>query len=216
MKLSGEVLIEASADAVWEIIGRRFADIGNWATAVEASYAEPGARAGRVCRTGLRAFPTVTERIIALDDSVRTLRYEATGLPRFVGEAHNRWQVTAAGPDRARARFDGVLRMRGPLGRLVALPIHLRMLRETRTVLDDLKYYAEHGTPSARKRRQRLRARRRPTGQTIETERGEVHLADGAGRRVDGDDERVVGNLPQSHGREREAPVGADGDPVGP
>ena len=44
MKLSGEVLIDASADTAWENIGHRPADIGAWATAIEASYAEPGAR----------------------------------------------------------------------------------------------------------------------------------------------------------------------------
>jgi hypothetical protein len=165
---------------------------------------------------GRPRIPDRDERIVTLDDAARTLHYDATGLPGFVRDARNRWQVTAAGPDRARARFDGVLRMRGPLGRLVALPIRLRMLHETRTVLDDLKHYAEHGTPSTSKRRQRLRAGRRTAGKTIETERAEVHLADGARRRVDGDDERVVGHLPQAHGRKREAPVGADPGPVGP
>jgi hypothetical protein len=47
-----------------------------------------------------------------------------------------------------------VLELRGPVGLLVALPMRLRMRRETRNVLDDLKHYAEHGTPSPRKQRQ--------------------------------------------------------------
>jgi hypothetical protein len=38
-------------------------------------------------------------------------------------------------------------------GLLVALPLRLRMRRETGTVLDDLKHYAETGEPSPRKRR---------------------------------------------------------------
>jgi hypothetical protein len=57
------------------------------------------------------------------------------------------------GQHRARARFDGVLETRGLAGLLIALPLRLRMRRETRTVLDDLKHYAEHGTPSESKQR---------------------------------------------------------------
>jgi hypothetical protein len=41
------------------------------------------------------------------------LTYAASGLPRFIGEARNRWQVTSAGSGRTHARFDGVLETRG-------------------------------------------------------------------------------------------------------
>jgi hypothetical protein len=101
----------------------------------------------------MRAFPRVAETIVAYDGDNRTLTYVASGLPHFVRAAHNRWQVTPAGPHRARARFAGVLETRGPAGPLLALPMRLRLGYETRAVLDDLKHYAEHGTPSARKRR---------------------------------------------------------------
>ena len=160
MKLSGEVTIEAPADSVWEIVGHGFASIGDWATAVEDSHRAagtppPGAPvAGRTCETGLRAIPTVTENIVAYDDGNRTLTYAATGLPRFIGEARNRWQISSAGPGRARARFDGVLETRGLSGLLAALPLRVRMRREARRVLADLKHYAEHGTPSPHKQRQ--------------------------------------------------------------
>ena len=42
---------------------------------------------------------------------------------------------------------------RGLAGLLVALPLRLRMLRTTRTLLVDLKHYDEHGTPSPRTQR---------------------------------------------------------------
>jgi Polyketide cyclase / dehydrase and lipid transport len=156
MKLSGEVVIEASADRVWEILGHRFADIGQWATAIDDSgpaVVQTEALPGRVCHTGMRAFPAVTEHIVADDEPDRTLTYEATGLPAFIGEARNTWQVSPIGQDRARARFDGVLATRGLAGRAIALPLRIRMRRETRLALTDLKHYAEHGTPSTRKRR---------------------------------------------------------------
>lgn len=167
MRLSGEVTIEAPADRVWEIAGHQFGSIGEWATAIEASRPDgPHAGqtaapvAGRACETGMRSFPTVSERIVAYDETNKTLTYVATGLPRFVREARNRWQISAAGPWRAHARFDGVLELHGVTGLLVAIPLRLWMLRVTKAVLDDLKHYAEHGTPSPRKERRLVRLNR--------------------------------------------------------
>ena len=102
----------------------------------------------------------MSERIVAYNDIERTLIYAATGLLRFVGEARNCWHVRAAGPNQAHARFDGVLETVGLAGRLAAVPLRLRMRWETRRLLEDLKHYAEHGTPSPSK--QRRVARRRP------------------------------------------------------
>jgi Polyketide cyclase / dehydrase and lipid transport len=156
MKLSGEVTIEASAERVWEIVGHGFASIGDWATAIEASHQDfAGAR---ICETGLPGVPRVAETVVAYDEAERTLTYVATDVPRFFREARNRWRVSPAGADRSHARFDGVLELRGVVGLLVALPLRLRMRRETRTVLDDLKHYAEHGTPSPRKQRRLARS----------------------------------------------------------
>jgi hypothetical protein len=119
----------------------------------------PGAPvAGRTCETGVPAIPKVTENIVTYDDASRTLTHAASGLPRFIGQARNRWQVTSAGPGRTRARFDGVLETRGLSGLVAALPLRLYMRRETRRILDDLKHYAEHGTPSANKQRRPPRA----------------------------------------------------------
>jgi hypothetical protein len=44
-----------------------------------------------------------------------------------------------------------VLETRGFAGLVVAVPPRLRMLLEIRTLLGDLKHYAEHGAPSPRK-----------------------------------------------------------------
>jgi hypothetical protein len=90
---------------------------------------------------------------VECDEANRALTYRATGLPRFVGDARNRWQVRPVDPQRSRARFDGVPETRGLAGLLVAVPLRLRMLLETRTLLGDLTHYAEHGTSSPRKQR---------------------------------------------------------------
>jgi hypothetical protein len=160
VKLSNETIVEVSADRVWEIIAHEFADIGEWAGAIAASRPtpqQPGSVdapvAGRVCETGLRMFPRVEETIVSYDETGKTLTYTGAGLPAFVGEARNRWQVTPVDAQRARVRIDAILELRGVTGRLLTLPLRLWLAREGTKTLDDLKHYAEHGLPSARKQR---------------------------------------------------------------
>ncbi len=164
-ELTRSVVVEAPAEAVWQVIADGFDRIGQWATAIPASAAYPvpdpatGAPVpGRVCRTGVALVPEVTETIVAFDDAGRSLTYEATaGMPAFVTLARNRWQVTAVG-DRARVTIAAELRVRGPLGWLARWWLLARVGRTGRYLLDDLKYHVEHGVASPRKRRQLARS----------------------------------------------------------
>ncbi|HEV8277293.1 MAG TPA: SRPBCC family protein [Streptosporangiaceae bacterium] len=169
-ELTRSVVIDAPPDAVWQVVAGRFDRIGEWATAIPASAACPGPRPvagapvpGRVCRTGVALVPAVTETIVAFDDAARTLTYEATaGMPSFVTLARNRWQVTAEAGRRTRVSFAAELRVRGPLGWLARWWLLAQVGRTGRHLLDDLKHYVEHGTPSPRKRRHLDRAAARP------------------------------------------------------
>ncbi|GIJ43968.1 hypothetical protein Val02_08540 [Virgisporangium aliadipatigenens] len=173
-EISVDLLVAAPADAVWKVIGPGFARIGEWSTAVVTSTAVPrdaadtrvpaagASAAGRVCDTGLRLVPRITETLVAYDDAARTLTYEAGGMPSFVTLARNTWSVTPMDETRCRvslrARFD----TRGPLGLLGRWVILAQARRAARHLAEDLRHVAETGTPSPRKRRQ-LRAGR-PAG----------------------------------------------------
>ena len=160
VKLSSETIVEASADRVWEVVGHQFAHIGEWARAIPASRArdEAGATAapvaGRVCETGVSMFPEVEETIVAYNEATRTLSYVGAGLPAFVAEARNRWEVTPIDDHHARVRLDATVQTRGILGQLLAVPFRLWARRSGARMLDDLKHYVEHGRPSPHKERQ--------------------------------------------------------------
>jgi hypothetical protein len=184
--LSTEFVVAAPAEAVWDVVGRRFDRIGEWATAIAASRAvparndsvattRPGGLAvvpavldapvtGRICRTGMRLLPHVTELLVAYDDTIRTLTYRASGLPAFVTTAENTWTVTPIDQRRTRvslhARFDA----RGMLGLLGRWVILAQVGRTSRHLAEDLRHFVEHGTPSPRKQRQ-LNRRGWPAGQ---------------------------------------------------
>jgi uncharacterized protein YndB with AHSA1/START domain len=159
--LTNEVVIDAPADVVWQVIAHQFDRIGDWATAIPASTALKRAPSvadapvpGRVCHTDVRLVPTVTETIVGYDKANRTLTYEATdGMPAFVMRARNRWQVTALGDTRARVAVHAQVDVRGPLGAVARWWLLAQVARGGRHLLDDLKYYIEQGTPSPRKQR---------------------------------------------------------------
>ena len=160
--LTSDIVIDAPADAVWQVIAHQFDRIGDWATAIPASTAHPPALsvvgapvAGRVCHTGIRLVPTVTETIVGYDEAARTLTYEATdGMPAFVTRARNQWQVTAIADARARVAFRAQVEARGPLGALARWWLLAQAARAGRRLLDDLKHHVEQGMPSPRKQRQ--------------------------------------------------------------
>jgi hypothetical protein len=159
--LTNHVIIQAPADTVWQVVGAQFDRIGEWATAIPASTAAPAGPttagapvAGRVCHTGVRLVPHVTETIIGYDAAGRTLTYQASGMPAFVTTARNRWHITPIGDNASRVTYAGQFETRGIVGRLARWWILALINRTGRHVLDDLKHYIETGTPSPRKQRQ--------------------------------------------------------------
>ncbi len=161
--LSTEFVVSAPADVVWEVIGRRFDRIGEWATAIPASTALPRSAgqqirgapvAGRACTTGVRLVPRVTETLVFYDDADRTLTYEAGGMPAFVTTARSTWTVTPLDEQSCRVTVRARFVTRGLLGRLGRWAILAEAARTGRYLADDLRHYAETGSPSPRKQRQ--------------------------------------------------------------
>lgn len=165
--LTSTIIVTAPADAVWEIVAHQFDRIGDWATAIPSSTATttpPMAGAavpGRICRTGLRQAPEVTETVVAYDDTDRTLTYEATaGLPAFIATARNHWRITALDSHRTQVTFTAQVTVRGVLGRLAWWMLLLQVRYTGRHLLTDLKHYVETGTPPPRKQQQVRSSRR--------------------------------------------------------
>ena len=178
--LSRHLTVEAPADAVWDLVGRHFDRIGDWATAIPGStaagegLAPPRSPAGpvagdapvpgRVCQTGIRLVPEVTETIVAYDAAAGTLTYQATGLPRFITIARNTWTVTPLDDRHTRLTLQAEFDTRGLFGVLARWAILLQVAWTGRHLARDLTYYIRHGRPSPRKQRQLRRTRRRHAG----------------------------------------------------
>jgi hypothetical protein len=169
--MSAQLRIDAPADRVWEVIGPGFARIGEWASVIPASApvpvpaATPGPGAGlnaaaappepgRVCTTGSRMLPQVTELLVAYDPAGRTLTYEASGMPAFVTLARNTWTVIPDGESACLVTLDARFQARGVPGLLARWVIAIQARRNARLLQADLRHYLKHGAPSPRKQRQ--------------------------------------------------------------
>jgi len=176
-EIAAQLRIDAPAGRVWEVIGPGFARIGDWASVIPASAPvpvpaatpDPGAGLptaaaappvpGRVCTTGSRQLPQVTELLVAYDPVGRTLTYQASGMPAFVTLARNTWTVIPDGERACLVSLDAQFETRGAAGLLARWVVALQSRRNARLLQTDLRHYLSHGTPSPRKQRQLSRLR---------------------------------------------------------
>ena len=160
---STAVVIEAPAEHVWDINGRRFADVGQWSRNVHRSEALSGEAvagapfAGRVCE--VKGFGTVREALTHYDDARRSLvvAIEA-GLPFFVKESVFRSRVIAMGENRCRFEVTQTMVVGGVLGAILMPMLRRKLAVTVAEILDDLRLYAETGEVHPDKAK-RLRAR---------------------------------------------------------
>ena len=150
--------INVSADALWEIIGPGFADAGKWSTAVDHSAGhgagkfEGASCDTRSCDLSAKGFSSVNEKITEYDASNRTMAFDVVeGMPGFVTLMNNRTVVTNLGDGKSKAELQITMRMKPLMGTLMGGMLKKNLNTLLDSALDDLKVFAETGTPSARK-----------------------------------------------------------------
>ena len=80
----------APAQDAWVVVGERFGQISEWASAITQSVidGQPAAGRMRTCQVagfGPIAAGVITERLTGFDPDARSLSYEAAaGMPRFI------------------------------------------------------------------------------------------------------------------------------------
>lgn len=210
-EITAQLRIDAPAERVWEVIGPGFARIGEWASVIPASApvavpaAAPGAGlpgagqpaatappvAGRVCTTGSRVLPQVTELLVAYDPARHTLTYQASDMPTFVTLARNTWTVLPDGEHACLVTLNARFEARGVPGLLARWVVAIQSRRNARLLQADLRHYLRHGTPSPRKQRQlshhgRSSSSRLPASATMATSVGKQRRG-AAAKHVSGD-----------------------------
>ena len=107
MKLKTTHEIDASADAVWELMGERFADIGEWSDTVVSSSLDGDLGEGAVRTCELKPTPAasghIQERITKFDRAGRSVAFDIIdGLPGFMRLVNSAWTIEPMGANKAR------------------------------------------------------------------------------------------------------------------
>ena len=146
-----EKKIDASADAVWEVLGTEFANIDRWANFVkssrpiEAAEVPPGVRAARSAPVPGRETITkvrIVEVLTAYSDADRTLTFQGVGLPKIVTLAEDEQSVRVDSSSSCTVTFDVTMTFLGPF--VVFEPLmKRRMTKQFSEILGDLKTHVE-------------------------------------------------------------------------
>ena len=152
MEIRAELAINAPAEDAWVVVGERFGQISEWASAVTGSAMDGQPAVGRVrtCQVagfGPIAAGVIRERLIRFDPDARSLSYEAAaGMPRLIVAAVSHWSVHARPGSACTIQIHGTLTLR-PAARLFSPALRWRMRADTRRVLAELKHRVETGHP---------------------------------------------------------------------
>lgn len=152
MEMRAEVVINAPAEDAWVVVGERFGEIAEWASAITGSVMDGPPAVGRMrtCQVagfGPIAAGVITERLTGFDPQARFLSYEAAGMPWFIAGAVSRWSVHAGPGSACMVRIHATLALR-PAARPLGLVLRWRMRADTRRALAELRRRVEAGHPA--------------------------------------------------------------------
>lgn len=108
MRVVSEHMIDAPVEAVWDLMGERFGDIGEWSDTVIRSSIDGPAQEGALRTCELKPTPaasgTIQERITKFDRESRTFAFDiVSGLPGFMRLVNSEWSIRDAGRGRTKA-----------------------------------------------------------------------------------------------------------------
>lgn len=155
MELIRRISLQAPIDSVWDLLARRFHEVGVWAAAIDKSGAlnvttGSAGIADRVCDTPDGVFK---EQMVSFDETMRTFSYLAyEGLPGFVRRGGSTWRVRDLGGGKTEVSMHMKFLLSPVAEVLMGWMLKRQMGKAADSVLEDLKVYAETGKISDRKR----------------------------------------------------------------
>lgn len=154
VKVHVETEINASADKVWEILGKNFAEIDQWTETISTSDAvsfqsvpEGFTAASAAPVAGRRTVSkkiTATEILTAYSDENQTFTFKAADGPKFLGYAQNNSSVISLSENKSKVVFDIEVKLEGFV-KVLAKKFQKKMIKTMTGIQQDLKVFAENG-----------------------------------------------------------------------
>lgn len=148
------VEIDAPADEVWNVIGKQFAEIEKWSSAIISSEAVPfnqvptGFVASQNSQVAGRKTKSktldATEILVEYSDQEQAFTFVTAETPSFIVHGQNHTQVSILSPNQSRVTFDIEMQLKG-LPRILKAVFKKKMTKVMTEVQQDLKQYVETG-----------------------------------------------------------------------
>ncbi|OJJ14930.1 hypothetical protein BKI52_40980 [marine bacterium AO1-C] len=159
-------VINVSAVTLWQIVSD-FENVGQWTSTLKRSTGagkpefEGASVSERVCHTNIKGYDHIHEKLTMYNEANKELAYKVTkGLPRFVLLASNHWTVHEVGANQSIIKMEATTRLTRFMGFLFGSRMKKTALKALKTVLEELKVYAETGEVAEAKKVQMRKLRK--------------------------------------------------------
>lgn len=154
MNFSKDITINASADKVWDILGHKFADVGQWSRSIsqsvinhEAPKVNNSPVGGRLCETSIGK---ISEEFTAYDEEKMTFSFKGVITSKVFSNVISTNAVTAIDENTSKVTVTPNVDLK-TFGILMYPLIKMQLSKLINEVLIDLKYFAENDKPSPEK-----------------------------------------------------------------
>lgn len=155
MEIERKFTVNVPVQQVWDILGNRFHDVGDWATGIRASRrldaTGPAGVPHRQC--DVPSLGTITERVDTFDENARTFSYTVIeGAPGFAKHMGNTWWVRPVGDRKTEISFCLRAELKPVADFFMGWMMKRQMSKLCDEVCADLRTFIETGAPSDSKK----------------------------------------------------------------
>ena len=118
-----EIVINVSAEELWEMVGPGFVKVYDWSSNVDHAEGkgqgefEGAVCSERFCKVNVKGFSEISEKLTKYDADRMNLAYEVQeGMPGFVTKAVNDWTVVSTGARQSKLIMKAQFRSKGLMG----------------------------------------------------------------------------------------------------
>lgn len=157
-EIKKQMVIDVSADQLWELIGPGFVDVYKWSSNVDHAEGsgtpefDGAVCSKRSCDVNVKGFSSINEDLFLYDQDKMSLGYAVVeGMPGFITKAQNVWTVKKVNESQSILTMAAEFESKGMMGALTRGMMKKKMAETLDTVLLDAKIYAETGQISSAK-----------------------------------------------------------------
>ena len=154
MKFSKDIVINAPAEKVWDILAHKFTDVGQWSRSISQSTINNDAPkvnnspvGGRLCDTSIGK---ISEEFTAYDEEGMTFSFKGVITSKLFSNVISTNTVSVIDDNSSKVTVSPEIDLK-TLGMAMYPLIKMNLSKTIKGVLIDLKYFAENDKPSPEK-----------------------------------------------------------------